>query len=180
MLLTRTVNRVSLVLKRSVLTTITKRIFLAKKNISSILLIFSEVFGKKLKRSNPGSFLQTRSGKSIKCEISMKILPKSKDFAMNQSLGELVLDEGSSGKTIECVAEKVVLHRAGLAKHFTGCVRCIETLQGPFGGHRAVREGKKREKSMKFGQKSMDFAMFGHWEIWFWMRGRPGKSSSCH
>ena len=62
------------------------------------------------------------------------------------------MDEGSAGKTVECVAEKVVLHRAGLAKHFTGHLRCIEMLLGPFGGHRAVREGKKREKSMKFGQ----------------------------
>ena len=57
--------------------------FILQKKKSSILLIFSEVFGKILKRSNPGSFLQTRSGKIIKCEISMKFLPKSNDFAMN-------------------------------------------------------------------------------------------------
>ena len=53
--------------KRSVLTTITFWVFFSGKKtqnfLSSILLIFSEVFGKKMKRSNPGSFLQIRSGK---------------------------------------------------------------------------------------------------------------------
>ena len=151
------------------------------------MLIFSGVFVLCLKRSNPGSFLQTRSGKSI--NIPTKYAKNVKfqwNFAKIKGFRyELIIGRTRFGWGVGRENHRVCSWKSG----FTSCRarktfywmrtmhrNALGTVWGPYG-----REG--REKTWKINEiwpKSMDFAMFGHWEIWFWMRGRPGKSSSYH